>query len=109
VSGRGLCDGPITQPEESYRLWCVITCDLEPLRKKKTVAAEKVDNWRRKRTRMRRRRRTRRRTRRRRRRRMRGRRSRRTRRRRSRRTRRRMRTRRRGRRGCFHAEAQTDI
>jgi len=21
--GRGLCDGPITCPEESYRLWCV--------------------------------------------------------------------------------------
>ena len=23
-SGRGLCDGPIARPEESYRLWCVI-------------------------------------------------------------------------------------
>ena len=23
LSGRGLCDGPITRPEESYRLWCV--------------------------------------------------------------------------------------
>jgi len=22
-SGRGLCDGPITRPEDSYRLWCV--------------------------------------------------------------------------------------
>jgi hypothetical protein len=22
-SGRGLCDGPIPRPEESYRLWCV--------------------------------------------------------------------------------------
>ena len=29
LSGRGLCDGPITSPEESYRLWCVIVCDLE--------------------------------------------------------------------------------
>ena len=28
VSGRGLCDGPIPSPEESYRLWCVIVCDL---------------------------------------------------------------------------------
>ena len=24
LSGRGLCDGLITRPEESYRLWCVI-------------------------------------------------------------------------------------
>jgi hypothetical protein len=23
LSGRGLCDGPIPRPEESYRLWCV--------------------------------------------------------------------------------------
>ena len=23
LSGRGLCDGPITRPVESYRLWCV--------------------------------------------------------------------------------------
>jgi hypothetical protein len=29
LSGRGLCDGPIPRPEESYRLWCVIVCDLE--------------------------------------------------------------------------------
>ena len=28
LSGRGLCDGPITRPGESYRLWCVV-CDLE--------------------------------------------------------------------------------
>ena len=28
LSGRGLCDGPIARPEESYRLWCVIVCDL---------------------------------------------------------------------------------
>jgi hypothetical protein len=27
VSGRGLCDGPIPRPEESYRLWCVSECD----------------------------------------------------------------------------------
>jgi len=26
---RGLCDEPITRPEESYRLWCVVVCDLE--------------------------------------------------------------------------------
>jgi hypothetical protein len=26
-SGRGLCDGPIPRPEESYRLWCASECD----------------------------------------------------------------------------------
>jgi hypothetical protein len=29
LSGRGLCDGLITRPEESYRLWGVAVCDLE--------------------------------------------------------------------------------
>ena len=29
LSGRGLCDEPITRPEESYRLWCVVVGDLE--------------------------------------------------------------------------------
>jgi len=29
LSGRGLCDDLITRPEESYRLWCVVVCDLE--------------------------------------------------------------------------------
>jgi len=29
LSGRGLCDELITRPEESYRLCCVIVCDLE--------------------------------------------------------------------------------
>jgi len=28
LSGRGLCDGLITRPEESYRLWRVV-CDQE--------------------------------------------------------------------------------
>jgi hypothetical protein len=28
-SGRGLCYGLITRPEESYRMWCVVVCDLE--------------------------------------------------------------------------------
>jgi hypothetical protein len=32
LSGRGLCDEPITRPEESYRLWCVVVCDLENLK-----------------------------------------------------------------------------
>ena len=29
LSGRDLCDEPITCPEESHRLWCVVVCDLE--------------------------------------------------------------------------------
>jgi len=32
LSGRGLCDELITRPEESYRLWCVVVCDLEASR-----------------------------------------------------------------------------
>jgi len=32
LSGRGLCDELITRPEESYRLWCVVVCDLETSR-----------------------------------------------------------------------------
>jgi len=32
LSGRGLCDGLITRPEESYRLCCVVVCDLETSR-----------------------------------------------------------------------------
>ena len=32
LSGRGLCDGLITRPEESYRLWCVVVCDLRTSR-----------------------------------------------------------------------------
>jgi hypothetical protein len=29
---RGLFDELITRPEESYRLWCVVVCDLENLK-----------------------------------------------------------------------------
>jgi hypothetical protein len=29
LSARGLCNELITRPEESYRLWCVVVCDLE--------------------------------------------------------------------------------
>ena len=32
LSGRVLCDEMITRPEESYRLWCVVVCDLETSR-----------------------------------------------------------------------------
>jgi len=27
--GRGLCDELSIHPEESYRLWCIVVCDLE--------------------------------------------------------------------------------
>jgi hypothetical protein len=32
LSGRGICDELFTRPEESYRLWCVVVCDLEASR-----------------------------------------------------------------------------
>ena len=32
LSGRGLCDELITRPEESYRVCCVVVCDLETSR-----------------------------------------------------------------------------
>ena len=32
LSGRGLCDELIARGEESYRLWCVVVCDLETSR-----------------------------------------------------------------------------
>ena len=31
LSDRGLCDELITRPEEPYRLWRVVVCDLENL------------------------------------------------------------------------------
>ena len=39
LSGRGLCDELITRSEESYRLWCVVVCDLETSRMRKTWPA----------------------------------------------------------------------
>jgi hypothetical protein len=35
LSGRGFCDELITRPEESYKLWCVVVCDLETSRMKR--------------------------------------------------------------------------
>ena len=32
LSGKGFCDELITRPEESYRLCCVVVCDLETSR-----------------------------------------------------------------------------
>jgi len=37
LSGRGLCDELITCREESYRLWCVVVCDLENLKKEEAT------------------------------------------------------------------------
>jgi hypothetical protein len=38
LSGRGLCDGLITRPEDSYRLWCVVVRDLENLMNEEALA-----------------------------------------------------------------------
>ena len=38
VDGRGLCDGLITRTEKSYRLWCVVVCDLENLKNEEDMA-----------------------------------------------------------------------
>jgi hypothetical protein len=32
LSDKGLCDELITRPEESYRLCCIVVCDLETSR-----------------------------------------------------------------------------
>ena len=36
LSGRGRCDELITRPEQSYRLWCVVVCDLETSRMRRS-------------------------------------------------------------------------
>ena len=35
LSGRGHCDEPITRPEDSYWVWCVVVCGVEPSRMRK--------------------------------------------------------------------------
>jgi len=39
LSGRGLCDGLITRPEKSYRLWRVVVCDQETSRMRRLKLA----------------------------------------------------------------------
>jgi hypothetical protein len=39
LSGRGLCDGLITRPEESYRMWCVVVCYQETSKTRKLMSA----------------------------------------------------------------------
>jgi hypothetical protein len=41
LSGRGLCDGPIPRPEESYGLWCVSECDQVKNQKPSTPTVNK--------------------------------------------------------------------
>ena len=40
LSGRGLCDGLITRPEESYRVWCVCGRGTSQRRPRPTRAFE---------------------------------------------------------------------
>ena len=37
LSGRGLCDELIARPEESYRLCCVVVCDLGNLKNEEAM------------------------------------------------------------------------
>jgi len=37
LSGRGLCDELITRPEESFRLWCFVVCDLENVKNEEAM------------------------------------------------------------------------
>ena len=37
LSGRGFCDELIARPEESYRLLCVVVCDLENLKNEEAM------------------------------------------------------------------------
>ena len=39
LSGRGLCDELITRSEEPYRMWCVVMCDLETSRMRRSWPA----------------------------------------------------------------------
>jgi hypothetical protein len=39
LSGRGLCDGLVTRPEESYRLWRVVVYDQETSKMRKLKPA----------------------------------------------------------------------
>jgi hypothetical protein len=43
LSSRGLCDGLITRPEESYRLCCVTVCFLETSRMRRVKLARVVN------------------------------------------------------------------
>jgi len=42
LTGRGLCDGLITRPEESYRLWRVVECDHETSKTRRLKSATRL-------------------------------------------------------------------
>ena len=42
MSGRGLYEELISRPEDSYRLWCVVVCDLETLRMRRPWPAGRM-------------------------------------------------------------------
>jgi hypothetical protein len=44
LSRKGLCNGPIPRQEESYRLWCVLVCDLEISRMRTLKLTARVVN-----------------------------------------------------------------
>jgi hypothetical protein len=39
---RDLCDGPITRPKESYRLWRVVMCDQETSKNEEAKARHRA-------------------------------------------------------------------
>jgi hypothetical protein len=45
LSGRGLCDGPIPSPEESYRLWCVSESDQVKINNLNTCCEQVGRRW----------------------------------------------------------------
>jgi hypothetical protein len=46
LSDRGLCDGPIPRPEESYRLWCVSECDQVKIKTSTPAVNKQVEEGR---------------------------------------------------------------
>ena len=44
LSGKGLCGGPITRPEESYRV-CVSLCDLETSTMRRPWPMRAAESW----------------------------------------------------------------
>jgi len=45
LSGRGLCEGLITRPEESYRVWCVLSVTCEAWKMSRPWSTRVVVAW----------------------------------------------------------------
>ena len=45
LSGKGLCDGLITRPGESYQLWRVVLCDQETSNTRRLPGCENQPQW----------------------------------------------------------------